>query len=154
MTRGTGLLDRAITYGSAASDVTPALLPCPTPCRGWNLEMLLRHACESLTADPIQSSRDVRVRVGVYPAGDSAFLHDGQRHPFLRLRDGTLPLAVSARIASTAPSRPLGERRKSATCGHSGPQETPCGTMAVPGRCAGRTSSGPVSFGGCPDLYR
>jgi len=51
MTRGTGLLGRAISYAvSAAGDVTPALLPRPTPCRGWNLEMLLRHACESLTA--------------------------------------------------------------------------------------------------------
>jgi uncharacterized protein (TIGR03086 family) len=51
MTGGTGLLDRAISYAvGAVSDVTPALLPRPTPCRGWNLEMLLRHACESLTA--------------------------------------------------------------------------------------------------------
>jgi uncharacterized protein (TIGR03086 family) len=51
VTSGTGLLDRAISYAvSAVSDVTPALLARPTPCRGWNLEMLLAHACESLTA--------------------------------------------------------------------------------------------------------
>jgi len=50
MTSGTGLLYRAISYAvSAVSDVTPALLPRPTPCHGWNLDMLLRHACESLT---------------------------------------------------------------------------------------------------------
>lgn len=51
MTCATGLLGRAISYAvSAVSDVTPTLLPSPTPCRGWNLELLLRHACESLTA--------------------------------------------------------------------------------------------------------
>jgi hypothetical protein len=51
MTSGTGLLDRAVSYAvSAVGDVTPALLPRPTPCRGWNLEMLLSHACESLAA--------------------------------------------------------------------------------------------------------
>jgi uncharacterized protein (TIGR03086 family) len=48
---GTGLLEQAISYAvEAALDVTPALLPRPTPCRGWNLEMLLRHASESLAA--------------------------------------------------------------------------------------------------------
>ena len=47
----TGLLERAITYAArSVLDVTPALLPRPTPCRGWNLDMLLRHASESLAA--------------------------------------------------------------------------------------------------------
>jgi uncharacterized protein (TIGR03086 family) len=47
----TRLLEQAISYAvEAALDVTPALLPRPTPCRGWNLEMLLRHASESLAA--------------------------------------------------------------------------------------------------------
>jgi uncharacterized protein (TIGR03086 family) len=45
------LLEQAISYaGRSVIDVTPALLPRPTPCRGWNLEMLLRHASESLAA--------------------------------------------------------------------------------------------------------
>jgi uncharacterized protein (TIGR03086 family) len=45
------LLERAIGYAArTAGDVTPALLPRPTPCRRWTLDMLLRHACESLTA--------------------------------------------------------------------------------------------------------
>jgi uncharacterized protein (TIGR03086 family) len=48
---GTGLIERAISYAArSVLDVTPALLPGPTPCRGWNLDMLLRHASESLTA--------------------------------------------------------------------------------------------------------
>jgi uncharacterized protein (TIGR03086 family) len=51
MNAGTGLLEGAITYASrSVLDVTPALLPRPTPCRGWNLDMLLRHASESLAA--------------------------------------------------------------------------------------------------------
>jgi uncharacterized protein (TIGR03086 family) len=44
-----GPLDQAISYAArSVLDVTPALLPRPTPCRGWNLDMLLRHASESL----------------------------------------------------------------------------------------------------------
>ncbi|HEY7259954.1 MAG TPA: TIGR03086 family metal-binding protein [Trebonia sp.] len=51
MNGGSGLLERAISYAArSARDITPALLPCPTPCRGWNLDMLLRHASESLAA--------------------------------------------------------------------------------------------------------
>lgn len=51
MNGSTGLLEQAITYATrSALDVTPALLPRPTPCRGWNLDMLLRHASESLAA--------------------------------------------------------------------------------------------------------
>ena len=47
----TTLLEQAISYaGRSVLDVTPALLPRPTPCRGWNLGMLLRHASESLAA--------------------------------------------------------------------------------------------------------
>jgi uncharacterized protein (TIGR03086 family) len=46
-----GLLDQAVSYAfSAVADVTPGLLGRPTPCRGWDLEMLLRHASESLAA--------------------------------------------------------------------------------------------------------
>ena len=48
---GTPLLEQAISYaGRTVLGVTPALLPRPTPCRGWNLGMLLRHASESLAA--------------------------------------------------------------------------------------------------------
>jgi len=47
----TTLVEQAISYaGRSVLDVTPALLPRPTPCRGWSLEMLLRHASESLAA--------------------------------------------------------------------------------------------------------
>jgi uncharacterized protein (TIGR03086 family) len=48
---GTRLLEPSISYAlGAVLAVTPELLPRPTPCRGWDLRMLLRHACESLAA--------------------------------------------------------------------------------------------------------
>jgi uncharacterized protein (TIGR03086 family) len=51
MNGGSGLLEQAIGYaGLSVLDVTPALLPRPTPCRGWNLDMLLRHTGDSLAA--------------------------------------------------------------------------------------------------------
>ena len=45
------LLEPSISYAlGAALAVTPELLSRPTPCREWDLRMLLRHACESLAA--------------------------------------------------------------------------------------------------------
>ncbi len=50
MNHGTGLLDQAVSYAvDTVGGVTPALLTRPTPCRGWSLETLLRHAYQSLT---------------------------------------------------------------------------------------------------------
>jgi uncharacterized protein (TIGR03086 family) len=54
------LLEPSISYAlGVATAVTPELLSRPTPCREWDLRMLLRHACESLTAlaDGIQTGR-------------------------------------------------------------------------------------------------
>ena len=51
MSSGTLLLRQAISYARrSVLDVSPALLPRPTPCRDWDLDMLLRHTCESLAA--------------------------------------------------------------------------------------------------------
>jgi uncharacterized protein (TIGR03086 family) len=48
---GTGMLEPAISYALAAvRAVTPEFLSRPTPCRGWDLRMLLRHTIESLAA--------------------------------------------------------------------------------------------------------
>jgi uncharacterized protein (TIGR03086 family) len=48
---GSDLLGRAVSYAVAvAAGITPDQLSLPTPCRGWNLRMLLWHACESLAA--------------------------------------------------------------------------------------------------------
>ncbi len=46
-----GLLTDAVRYALGNVEVvTPDLLERPTPCRGWDLRMLLRHGCESLAA--------------------------------------------------------------------------------------------------------
>src|SRR5712691_5836220 len=46
-------------------------------------------------SDGIERGGDMHVGVGVHAAGDGAcFFYDGHSHPFLRLRDGTHPLAV------------------------------------------------------------
>jgi uncharacterized protein (TIGR03086 family) len=51
LTRGLGLLESAVSYALAGAGlVTPQLLARPTPCRGWDLEMLLRHVSDSLEA--------------------------------------------------------------------------------------------------------
>jgi uncharacterized protein (TIGR03086 family) len=63
---GAGLLDRAISYAVGTVDeVAPELLSRPTPCRGWDLQMLLRHASESLTA--LHEGIDAG-RIGLAPA--------------------------------------------------------------------------------------
>jgi uncharacterized protein (TIGR03086 family) len=47
----TRLLESAIGYAlDVVPGVTPDMLSRPTPCRGWDLRMLLRHGCESLAA--------------------------------------------------------------------------------------------------------
>jgi uncharacterized protein (TIGR03086 family) len=62
------LLEPSITYAlGVAMAVTPDLLSRPTPCREWDLRMLLRHASESLTAiaEGIQTGT-----VGLAPAAE------------------------------------------------------------------------------------
>ncbi len=66
------LVEPSIGYAlSAVLAVTPGLLSRPTPCRGWDLRMLLRHASESLTAiaESIQTGR-----VDLYPAAEDGDL--------------------------------------------------------------------------------
>src|SRR5215469_793960 len=49
LTRGPELLESAVSYGLAgAEQVSPQVLAHPTPCRGWDLEMLLHHASDSI----------------------------------------------------------------------------------------------------------
>lgn len=76
------LLERAVGYALVAvRPVTPRLLQRPTPCAGWDLDALLRHACDSLGAlregidtgcvgppgpasDPADPAVEFRIRAG------------------------------------------------------------------------------------------
>jgi uncharacterized protein (TIGR03086 family) len=66
------LLEPSISYAlDTALAVTPELLARPTPCREWDLRMLLRHACESLAA----FGEGIEIgRVGLDPAAQDADL--------------------------------------------------------------------------------
>jgi uncharacterized protein (TIGR03086 family) len=69
---GAQLLEPSISYAlGAVLAVTPELLSRPTPCRGWDLRVLLRHASESLAA----IGEGIRTgRVGLDPAAEDAGL--------------------------------------------------------------------------------
>jgi uncharacterized protein (TIGR03086 family) len=62
------LLRPAIGYALAVADlIGPDLLSRPTPCRGWDLRMLLRHVNESLAA--LHEAAGVG-RVSAWPAAE------------------------------------------------------------------------------------
>jgi uncharacterized protein (TIGR03086 family) len=49
LTRGLDLLESAVSYGLAGAGlVTTEHLTRPTPCRGWDVEMLLYHVSDSI----------------------------------------------------------------------------------------------------------
>jgi len=65
-----GLLEPAIGYAlDVVQAVTPDLLSRATPCRGWDLRMLLRHASESLAA---LCEGACGGRVGLWPGVEDA----------------------------------------------------------------------------------
>lgn len=66
------LVRRAISYALDAVDaVAPEMLARPTPCQGWDLRMLLRHACESSAA--LQEAVDAgRIGLTAAPGDDAA----------------------------------------------------------------------------------
>jgi uncharacterized protein (TIGR03086 family) len=69
---GVRLLEPSISYAlGAVQAVTPELLSRPTPCREWDLRMLLRHTSESLAAigEGIEAGR-----VGLDPAAEDGAL--------------------------------------------------------------------------------
>jgi uncharacterized protein (TIGR03083 family) len=69
---GAQLLEPSISYAlGVVLAVTPELLSRPTPCREWDLRMLLRHAGESLAAicEGIEAGR-----VGLDPAAEDGDL--------------------------------------------------------------------------------
>ena len=115
---GVPLLEPSVSYAlGVALAVTPELLSRPTPCREWDLRMLLRHACESLAAfgEGIEAGH-----VGLDPAAEDGDLAadparafrerasqlldawTGAGHQRLVVDIGGCPLAASVMAAVTA----------------------------------------------------
>jgi len=114
-----GLLEPALGYALAVVQaITPEVLPQPTPCRGWDVRMLLRHASESLVAlhegidagcvglrpapddpagDPVQVFRDRAGRLlAAWPGGpeETIAIADRQLTLGVLIGVGALELAV------------------------------------------------------------
>jgi uncharacterized protein (TIGR03086 family) len=80
-TDGTPLLEPSVTYAVGVGlAITPELLSRPTPCREWDLRMLLRHASESLAAlgEGIETGR-----IGPDPAAEDGDLVADPARTFL-----------------------------------------------------------------------
>ena len=111
----TALLERAVGYTLSAVDtVTPELISRPTPCSGWDLNMLLTHVCASVSAlregldcervrlfpvdeDPIADpAAELRIRViGLLEAWPPRFESSG-----VHVADGWLPPAMLTGVAA------------------------------------------------------
>lgn len=66
---GVDLLERAIGYAlGSVHAIEPAELDLPTPCRGWDLRMLLRHVRESFAT--LQEAVDGRVALSSVDRGE------------------------------------------------------------------------------------
>lgn len=100
MTAHVELLHRAAHYTLTAIDtVTPDLLTRPTPCKQWNLRMLLSHTCESVAA--VQEAFD-HGRVALFrddhdeTAADPT---DSLRHRLTRLVDAWTAAGAERNVA-------------------------------------------------------
>jgi uncharacterized protein (TIGR03086 family) len=114
MTGGIRLLEPAIGYAlAAAASVTPEFLSRPTPCRRWDLGMLLRHASESLAAicegidagciglypgveDPDVASDPARAFRGRAGRLLGACAGSGREHEVVHIADRLLPASAMA----------------------------------------------------------
>ncbi|WP_199748063.1 TIGR03086 family metal-binding protein [Actinomadura sp. WAC 06369] len=85
------LLEEAIAFAlDAVAPVTAAALGRPTPCAGWNLDMLLRHAADSLDAlAEAAATGAVRLLPEAGPDGGAPPPDD----PVAAFRDGAARLA-------------------------------------------------------------
>ena len=131
--RWPGLLGPAISYALVTVQaVTPELLPHPTPCQGWDVGMLLRHATESLAA--LQEGIDAR-RIGLSPGPDDPA---GDPAALFRDRAGRF-LSAWTRIAQTG-----ADRADAAETG-----TAPAGTRQTG---AARTEHAQTGEGDCPEI--
>lgn len=117
MSRSLGLLHQAITYAlDVIPAVTPELLSRPTPCLGWDLRTLLRHANESLAALH-QGAAAGRISLHATPDDDAstdpaltfhararrlldAWTLPGPRARLITIEDCPLPAGVTASVGA------------------------------------------------------
>ena len=91
-----GLLAAALEYAlQAAASAGPGLLARPTPCRDWDLRMLLRHVAESLAV--LQEGLTSR-RIALHPGPeDTAVTAD----PLTAFRARAARLLATSRASTT-----------------------------------------------------
>jgi uncharacterized protein (TIGR03086 family) len=143
------LLEPSISYAlGAVLAVTPGLLSRPTPCREWDLRMLLRHASESLATicEGLESGR-----VSLEPAAEDgdlaadparafrdracqlldAWTSPGYQHQVIEIAG--CPLAASVMAATAALEIAVHGWDMSRACGHRRPIPVPLasGLLAV-----------------------
>ena len=112
LSRERELLESAVTYAMAEAElITPQLLSSPTPCPGWDLEMLLDHLVDSIRVlhEAMATgavSADVAPGVAVVPRPD----------PLARLHSETARLLDTDAVAeSTERAVYIGDRQLTAS---------------------------------------
>jgi uncharacterized protein (TIGR03086 family) len=111
LSRELELLESAVSYALAGAGLaTPQLLSRPTPCPGWNLEMLLDHVSDSIG---VLGEAMATGRVSPGPAQG----HDGAgRNPLTRLRGQAARLLGVCAAAGPAERRvAIGDRELTAS---------------------------------------
>ncbi|HEX6854133.1 MAG TPA: maleylpyruvate isomerase family mycothiol-dependent enzyme [Streptosporangiaceae bacterium] len=98
-----GLLAAALEYAlRAAEPAGPGLLARPTPCRGWDLRMLLRHVAESLAV--LQEGLTSR-RIALHPGPEDAAV---TADPLAAFRDRAARLLAASRAHDGGPGHGAG----------------------------------------------
>lgn len=104
------LLEPAVGYALAVVQaITPDLLPQPTPCAGWDVRMLLRHASESLAAlhEGIDAGQIGLRPVPDDPAGDPAQVFRYRASRLLSTQAGASPPGADVEEAIAIADRQL-----------------------------------------------
>ena len=98
-----GLLAAALEYAlQAAASAGPGLLARPTPCRDWDLRMLLRHVAESLAV--LQEGLTSR-RIALHPGPEDTAVTADPLAAFRArtARSGTATPSTGPSMGSAAP---------------------------------------------------
>ena len=104
------LLERAVGYAlravaGARSGAAPEFLCQPTPCRGWDLRMLLTHANESLAALQEGLTAGSVALIGPAPAPGLAPSSGQAADPAAAFSDRVTRLLRVSRVSADAPDR-------------------------------------------------